>query len=149
MTTIIVRDQQNRGNSGGSNLVQTYDASTIDSLIAAGGGGSPDTLQVVSSTGSSYTIDTNTANYWDITLTSNTVTLSFTPKNSGNLSTFTLVVRQDGTGSRQISWPGSVDWAGGLVPTLSTGANDVDIFSFLSTDGGTTWFGVLSGNDFQ
>ena len=111
------------------------------------GAGSSDTLETINPTDATQTIDVATANYWDITLGENSVTLTFTP--DGTLSAFTLVVRQDASGNRVILWPLSVDWAGGIAPTLSTGANDVDIFSFLTTNGGTDWYGVLSGNDFQ
>ena len=145
----MVKDLSTDGSDRGGNIIRIYSKTETDTAIGSGGGGSPDVLQTVAATGATQTIDVNTANYWDITLTADDVTLTLTPKSSGNLSTFTLVVRQDGTGSREITWPASVDWAGGIEPTLSTGGGDVDIFSFLSTDGGTTWFGVLSGNDFQ
>ena len=110
------------------------------------GAGSSDTLETVNPTDAAETIDVNTANYWDITLGENTVTLTFTP--DAALSTFTLVVRQDAIGSRAITWPLSVKWAGGIVPTLTSAANAIDIFTFLTVDNGTSWFGVLAGNNF-
>ena len=54
---------------------------------------------------------------------------------------------QDGTGNRTIAFPASVDFAGGTAPTLSSGANDVDIFVFVTSDGGTTYFGFTAGQD--
>ena len=42
-----------------------------------------------------------------------------------------LVVKQDGTGGRVVTgWDTDVLWAGGTAPTLSTGANAVDVLCF-------------------
>jgi hypothetical protein len=73
------------------------------------------------------------------------VTLSFInavadpPGNS-----FSLVIEQDATGGRSISWPSSVEWDGGSSPSLSTAAGDKHLLSFLTTDGGSTWVGLVS-----
>ena len=61
---------------------------------------------------------------------------------------FTLVLRQDGTGGWTTTWPASVAWEAGLPPTLSTDPNLVDMLSFLTVDGGTTWFGFMGGVNF-
>tara|TARA_R100001463_G_scaffold3320_3_gene13609 strand:+ start:2873 stop:3763 length:891 start_codon:yes stop_codon:yes gene_type:complete len=68
----------------------------------------------------------------------------------------TLVVKQDGTGNRQIGNYKSFDsgagnestvkWAGGSAPTLSTGANAVDIISFYWDNDNYTAYGVASLN---
>ena len=68
----------------------------------------------------------------------------------------TLVVKQDGTGSRTITNYKSFDqaaanestvkWAGGSAPTLSTGANAVDIMSFYWDNDNHTAYGVASLN---
>ena len=42
-------------------------------------------------------------------------------------------------GSFPISWPASIKWAGGSPQTLSVA--DTDILTFLTVDGGTTWYG--------
>ena len=61
---------------------------------------------------------------------------------------FTLKVTQDGTGSRTLTWPSSVKWAGGSAPGLTGTASSVDVFTFL-TDGtgglGATYYGFLAG----
>ncbi len=69
-----------------------------------------------------------------------------TPEASGYVSAITLKVTQDST-ARTITWPSSVDWAGGTAPTLSTGSGDVDIFVFVTYDGGTTYYGFTAGQD--
>ncbi len=72
-------------------------------------------------------------------------TFTFTALASGLASGMVLILTQDGTGSRLVTWPGSVVWPGGVAPTLSTAAAAVDVLTFLSTDGGTTWFGFQTG----
>jgi hypothetical protein len=58
-----------------------------------------------------------------------------TPTNIDNGRVYSLLVIQDGTGSRTITWPSEVKWPGGTAPTLSTGANDVDLVSFVARSG--------------
>lgn len=55
-----------------------------------------------------------------------------------------LWLKQDGTGSRTATWPATVHWPGDVIPTLSTGANDVDIVTFAWD--GTNYFGLFNGN---
>ncbi len=94
------------------------------------------------------TLDLENGNYHKCTLTGN-VTFTFSnPSASGTACNLTVKCIQDGTGSRTITWPASVDWAGGTAPAESTGANDVDMFTFVTDDGGTTWLGSLWGADF-
>ena len=62
---------------------------------------------------------------------------------------FIVKLKQDGTGNRTATWPGTVDWAGGTTPTLSTAANAVDIFEFLTMDNGTTYYGFTLGLDMK
>ncbi len=52
------------------------------------------------------------------------------PTNTEAGMDLTLVVTQDATGSRTITWNGNYYWAGGTAPTLSTAANSVDILRF-------------------
>lgn len=67
-----------------------------------------------------------------------------------------LVIKQDGTGSRTVTnWKtfdqasfneSTVKWPGGSAPTLSTGANAVDIISFYWDNDNHTAYGVASLN---
>ena len=101
-----------------------------------------DTLNTVASSTSALTINFSTAPDWDITLTAAcTFTLSGAPA-SGTPAVLTLILRQDATGSRTVTWPGSVTWISGAVPTLHTAASSVDIVQLITVDGGTTWLGV-------
>jgi hypothetical protein len=69
-------------------------------------------------------------------------------------TSLTLILLQDASGSRagvfQVSGATTlVKWAGGTAPTLSTGAADIDIVTFMTIDGGATptWYGFVAGQD--
>ena len=103
---------------------------------------------VALTSGTSVTLDISQGSVFTITLAHNISTFTWSnPATSGDVSAFVLKVTQDGTGSRTIAFPASVDFAGGTAPTLSTGANDVDVFVFFTVDAGTTYFGFTAGQD--
>jgi len=102
--------------------------------------------------GSALSLDLGSANIFDITLTAN-CTLSFTnPPDSDVAGEWTIILRQDGTGSRTVTWPGSVSWqdtdgtSGGSAPTLYTAASAQDVIVITTLDGGTTYGGGREGN---
>lgn len=96
-------------------------------------------------TTSTHTIDLSLSNVFDLTLANAAITLSFSnPPASGNAYSFTLYCKQDATGSRVITWPATVKYPNASTPTMSTGANKIDIFSFFTLDGGTIYAGALS-----
>ena len=95
--------------------------------------------------GATETLDLESGNVFDLTLSANcTITLS-NPPASGTSGSFTLILRQDGTGSRTVTWPASVDWASATAPTLTTDASAVDVLTFMTVDGGTIWLGFVAG----
>ena len=103
---------------------------------------------VALTSGTSVTLDISQGSVFTITLAHNISTFTWSnPATSGDVSAFVLKVTQDGTGSRTIAFPAAVDFAGGTAPTLSTGANDVDVFVFFTVDAGTTYFGFTAGQD--
>lgn len=104
---------------------------------------------VVANSSTAYTIDLTSGNAFKITLTGNCTFTFSNPPASGTGGSFTLILPQDGTGSRTVTWPTSVKWAGGTAPTLTTTASAVDIFAFVTTDGGTTWYGFTGGLDMK
>ena len=61
---------------------------------------------------------------------------------TGISKSFTLEVVGDG-GS--ITWPASVKWPDGTAPD-APGSGETDIYTFITRDGGTTWYGFHSGN---
>ena len=81
--------------------------------------------------GAALTINFNSGVNQTSTLNAATCTFSFSNPIVGN--TYRLNVVQDATGSRLVTWPGTVAWFGGSAPTLSTGANKRDLCSFFWT----------------
>lgn len=62
---------------------------------------------------------------------------------NGNASTF--VLEMENAGAFTTTFPASVNWAGGVAPTLT--ASGVDILAFYTRDAGVTWNGVVSSLD--
>ena len=102
-------------------------------------------LAVTSSSGV-IAIDLSTGNTGSITLSENITDIDFTNVPTDGTSSFTLKVTQDGTGSRTMAINAITVNGGanvtGLTPgaaglTLSTGAADIDLVSFLFFDAGT------------
>jgi hypothetical protein len=87
------------------------------------------------------TIDWSTGNIHTSTLTGN-CTYTFTAP-SPALGALTLLVAQDATGSRTVTWPGTVKWSGGTAPTLTTTASKTDVFTFYYD--GTNYWGATMG----
>lgn len=71
------------------------------------------------------------------TITANTTfTIAAVPE--GKATAFNLILTNGG--SKTIAWPASVKWPSGIPPVLSV--SGVDVLTFLTPDGGTTWYGT-------
>lgn len=77
-----------------------------------------------------------------ITLTGN-ATVTMPTATSGK--SFVMYLKQDGTGSRTVTWS-TVKWAGGTAPTITATASRMDILSFFAD--GTNWYGVVVGQNY-
>ena len=96
--------------------------------------------------GGTQDIDLELGNVVTATVDTSTTTFTFSnPPASGKCGSFTLILTNGG--SQTVNWPASVDWAAGTAPSLT--ASGVDVLTFLTTDGGTTWLGFLAGGDMQ
>jgi hypothetical protein len=96
------------------------------------------------------TLDLRLGNVFEVTMTGNVMSLVFanTPA-TGLAASCTLFLKKDGRGGRKLSWPASIYWSRGERPPTSLGANAVDIFAFMTTNGGATWYGLCGGWDFR
>jgi hypothetical protein len=56
---------------------------------------------------------------------------TFTFTNPMDGGRYIIILKQDGTGSRTVTWPAAVLWQNAAAPTLSTGANKVDVITFV------------------
>jgi hypothetical protein len=96
------------------------------------------------------TLDLEAGNVFETTLTENVTTLTLAnPPAAGRAGTCILILRQDAAGGRTLAWPSSVRWAGGTPPLVTAAANTVDMYAFVTRDGGTTWYGFPGGQDFS
>ena len=93
------------------------------------------------------TLDLSQSNVFRHVLTGNTTYTFSNPPSSGVLYSFTLVAQQDASGSRVVAWPASAKWPGALQPPQTTTANAVDVWNFITYDGGSTYLGTLAGKD--
>lgn len=59
--------------------------------------------------------------------------------------TYTLLVTQDATGSRLVTWPASFNWGTTGAPTLTTTASKHDVITLLCTNAGTPTFDAFLG----
>jgi len=105
---------------------------------------------VTNYTETAYTANTSTAitvslangTVQILTLTGN-ATITMPTAAAGK--SFIIILRQDGTGSRSVTWS-TVNWAGATAPTVTGTASKQDIFSFFSD--GTSWYGATLGQNY-
>lgn len=91
------------------------------------------------------TLDLETGNHFVVSHNANLTTVTISnPPASGRIGSFTLWLTQDATGGRTLTLPASCKPYGGSAPTLTTTANALNILSFCTKDGGTTWLYNLS-----
>jgi len=94
-------------------------------------------------TGTAYTIDLANGSVQILTLTGN-VTFTFPTATAGK--SFIMLLKQDGTGSRTVTWAASVKWPGGTAPTITATASKLDKYVF--TADGTNWYGSNAGQNY-
>ena len=85
-------------------------------------------------------IDLSASNYFTKTIAGDSTFTFSNPPASGTVGSFTLEVNYT---SGNITWPGSVYWngAGQTAPTITAGK--VQLYMFVTRDGGTTYRGAL------
>jgi hypothetical protein len=77
------------------------------------------------------TIDWSAGNTQHVILTSGPATpVAFTFTNGQAGARYTLILKQDGTGGRTVTWPGTVRWGSAGQPILSTAINTTDYVGF-------------------
>ena len=105
-----------------------------------------ETYAAVTSSSNATTVNCENGNAFSHTLTENTTFTFSNPAASGKVSAFTLKLVQDASASGfTVTWPAAVDWPAATAPTLTATASAVDMFVFITHDGGTTWYGFTAG----
>jgi hypothetical protein len=107
-----------------------------DMVPVAGPGVATGTVTLISS-------DLPTTRIWSLT---GNVTLVLPTPGATKSGTITLVLTQDATGSRTITWPAGVKWPDGIAQQPAAAANSTSVIHLLWT--GTMWLGLLGGKSF-
>ena len=97
--------------------------------------------------GTSPSVSLSSGGAFSLVLSGNT-TVSFTNAPSTGASGFSLSITQDAGGSGfTVTWPASVRWPGGAAPALTATGGKTDAFIFTTSDGGSTYTGLVAGKD--
>jgi hypothetical protein len=139
-------------------------AAAVGTRVVAGGGiiAVEPIITSTAGAGTTTTLDCSTGTTFTVTFGAGNVTgFLFTNLPAAGSTTITLILKQDGTGSRTVTWSGTQvngsatnatpKWAGGTAPTLTTTANAVDIVTLvINRTGGSTdnVYGFLAGKAF-
>jgi hypothetical protein len=124
----------------GTTATQTLTNKTIEAGVFTNGY----TEEVATAnTSTAYTIDLLGGTVQILTLTGN-CTFTFPTATAGK--GFTLLLKQDGTGSRTVTWPAAVKWPSGTAPTITATASKLDKYVF--TADGTNWYGSEAGKNY-
>lgn len=101
----------------------------------------PTNVLITAPDGATVTFDLNNSKLQQVTLGGNR-TLALSNVKIGDI--FILRLTQDATGSRSVTWFSTVKWDGNVTPTLTTTANQTDVFAFICT-GTNTYDGFILG----
>ena len=112
---------------------------------------------VVSSSGV-VTLDLKNRQSFLLTTTENITRFDITGLAANSTTAFTVKILQGGTprtvainnfNNIDTGSPVTVQYPGGVVPTVTNVAAKTDIYSFMTFDGGTTLYGVIGGQNFS
>ena len=113
--------------------VNLKDYGEVTNAIGSTGGGTQD-IDLTLGNSVSATVDTS----------ANTFTFSNSTAADEQCG---FVLYLTNAGSQTVNWPSSVDFSGGVAPTLTT--SGVDVLVFTTIDAGTRWYGFAAGLDMK
>ena len=93
------------------------------------------------------TCDLSVSNYFRLVLTASAAITFTNAPASGTGQLISLLIIQNATGGYTPSWSNTIYWAGGTAPPATTTANARDLWTFITYDGGTTYWGTLTIKD--
>ena len=110
-----------------------------------------ETVHAVGNVNSSTAFDFENGNVQTVTVagidTGSTITFSLSnPPASGIAGTMTVIFT-NGNAHGDVAFDSSIKWPSDVAPSLT--ASGVDVISFLTTDGGTTYYGFVGGLNFS
>lgn len=98
-----------------------------------------------SSASGTLVLDISTANAFSVLLTENITTLTLSNPHATMSTSIVIKWKQESGSPRSIIYPASVKWAGGTSHAMSVTLDAEDVVELFTVDGGTTWYGFLSG----
>jgi len=104
--------------------------------------GNTDSVYQFSTVLTTNTLDLSTGSVFEVTPTSDIQINLSNPADSGTVSQATLLLAASGT-AHTITYPSTVEWPSGTAPT-SPAIGETDIIAFSTSDGGTSYKGVLA-----
>jgi hypothetical protein len=119
-------------------------AASVGAVSVINGG--LETVSAVGATGTTETLSLTAGNIITLTVDNNCTFTMPSGLTSGVGISFTVILTDSG-GPRTITFTG-VLWSGGTDPTTMSAASAIDIYSFLTINGGTTWYGFKGGTGF-
>lgn len=134
--------------SGNSLTVSSYRGTTGYGLIFGDSGKSlyfidtdTDNIRQFNTATYGTVVYLSTGNYFAETLAANT---TYTFSNAGDVQAFQLEVT--GASTYTITWPASVEWTAGVAPS-SPASGETDVYTFVTTDGGTSYIGLQTADN--
>ena len=110
---------------GGSVMIATTTTSTVSAKLVIGGQ-YYSALKTITYSGN-FDVNWDYGNVQQVTLAGSS-NPDITNGRPGGI--YTLLVKQDGTGGRTVTWPPDIKWPGDATSTLSGAANALDVLSF-------------------
>jgi len=127
--------------NGGPRQIKFNSDGTKHFIIADAGGSGERAVYEYYTTSLTQSLDLSTGNTFSFT-PSGATTVSFTnPPASGLAVGFSVEINGDGSA---ITWPSSVKWDSGTAPTATASK---ELYTFITTDGGTTYYGKKAAGD--
>jgi hypothetical protein len=106
-----------------------------------------DFLQANTNVNAANTCDLSVSNYFRAVMTASAQFTFINAPSSGTAQQFSLLIMQNATGGYSPTFANTVYWAGGSIPPATTAANARDLWTFITYDGGTTYWGTLTMKD--
>lgn len=95
--------------------------------------------------GATITFDLSLGKIFSTTLGNNRILAVSNPPSGGDKA-FIVILKQDGTGGRTVTWWSGIKWINATAPVLTTTLSRTDIFAFYYD--GTDYYGSIVGQNY-
>ena len=105
------------------------------------------TENTVSLSGTTPAVDMTAGSVFTLSLTGASTFTFSNPPTTGTAQGFTVVITQNASSTYAVTWPSSVYWVNGSPPAMTAITGAVDVYTFFTHDGGTTYYGFAAGQN--